>query len=61
MLSAYQVDCSKELITWAKEEKFSMLDVNVFAKPFSKTKVGRHGSYVGGGSTQELAAAQAYG
>lgn len=34
-----QVDCSKELLTWAKAEGYAVLDVNVFPKPFPKSKV----------------------
>ncbi|KAI0769366.1 histone deacetylase complex protein [Trametes elegans] len=35
---SYLIDCSKELLTWAKNEGYAVLDVNVFAKPFPKAK-----------------------
>ncbi|KAI9061652.1 histone deacetylase complex protein [Trametes sanguinea] len=35
---SYLVDCSKQLLTWAKSEGYAVLDVNVFSKPFPKTK-----------------------
>nr|VWO99336.1 Transcriptional repressor TUP1 [Ganoderma boninense] len=36
---SYLVDCSKELLTWARKESYAVLDVNVFGKPFPKTKL----------------------
>ncbi|KAH9921519.1 histone deacetylase complex protein [Epithele typhae] len=36
---SYLVDCSKELITWAKSKKYSILDVNVHPKPYAKTRL----------------------
>ncbi|EPS99814.1 hypothetical protein FOMPIDRAFT_1146984 [Fomitopsis schrenkii] len=36
---SYLVDCSKQLIAWAKKAGYALLDVNVFAKPFAKSRV----------------------
>ncbi|KZT72053.1 Arginase/deacetylase [Daedalea quercina L-15889] len=36
---SYLVDCSKQLITWAVTTGYALLDVNVFAKPYAKSKV----------------------
>jgi len=33
---SYLIDFSKELIAWVKAEKYSLLDVNLFPKPFAK-------------------------
>ncbi|PCH43673.1 histone deacetylase clr3 [Wolfiporia cocos MD-104 SS10] len=38
MEHSYLVDCSKELIQWATDSGYALLDVNVFAKPFAKTQ-----------------------
>ncbi|KAI8994037.1 histone deacetylase complex protein [Trametes punicea] len=35
---SYLVDCSKQLLTWAKNEGYAVLDVNVFPKPYPKSK-----------------------
>ena len=34
-----QVDCSKSLLAWANAEGYAVLDVNVFPKPYAKSKV----------------------
>ncbi|TFY65179.1 hypothetical protein EVJ58_g2132 [Rhodofomes roseus] len=36
---SYMVDCSKQLITWARSAGYALLDVNVYAKPFVKSRV----------------------
>lgn len=30
-----QIDFSKELISWVTKEKYALLDVNVFPRPFA--------------------------
>ncbi|KAI0644758.1 histone deacetylase complex protein [Trametes meyenii] len=44
---SYLVDCSKELLTWAKVEGYAVLDVNVFPKPFPKSKLKHTDDYGG--------------
>ncbi|TBU50538.1 histone deacetylase complex protein [Dichomitus squalens] len=44
---SYLVDCSKELLTWAKKENYAVLDVNVFGKPYAKTKLKHTDDYAG--------------
>ncbi|KAI0674933.1 histone deacetylase complex protein [Trametes maxima] len=44
---SYLVDCSKELLTWAKAEGYAVLDVNVFPKPFPKSKLKHTDDYGG--------------
>ncbi|KZT11050.1 histone deacetylase complex protein [Laetiporus sulphureus 93-53] len=38
---SYLVDCSKQVIAWVTSAGYALLDVNVFAKPFTKSKT-RH-------------------
>ncbi|CDO76009.1 hypothetical protein BN946_scf184665.g1 [Trametes cinnabarina] len=46
---SYLVDCSKQLLGWAKSEGYAVLDVNVFPKPFPKSKraQAKHDDYAG--------------
>ncbi|KAI0829722.1 histone deacetylase complex protein [Trametes gibbosa] len=44
---SYLVDCSKELLTWAKVKGYAVLDVNVFPKPFPKSKLKHTDDYGG--------------
>ncbi|KAI0723546.1 histone deacetylase complex protein [Earliella scabrosa] len=36
---SYLLDCSKELISWAKREQYAILDVNLLEKPYPKQKM----------------------
>ncbi|KAL1942417.1 hypothetical protein VTO73DRAFT_6019 [Trametes versicolor] len=44
---SYLIDCSKALLTWAKAEGYAVLDVNVYPKPFPKTKLKHTDDYGG--------------
>ncbi|OJT11513.1 Histone deacetylase clr3 [Trametes pubescens] len=44
---SYLIDCSKELLTWAKAEGYAVLDVNVYPKPFPKSKLKHTDDYGG--------------
>ncbi|KAI0633452.1 histone deacetylase complex protein [Trametes polyzona] len=44
---SYLVDCSKQLLTWAKAEGYAVLDVNVFPKPNAKSKLKHTDDYGG--------------
>lgn len=37
MCSVFQLDFSKQLIGWVKEEGYALLDVNLYPKPFVDT------------------------
>ncbi|KAI0661449.1 histone deacetylase complex protein [Cubamyces menziesii] len=44
---SYLVDCSKSLLAWANAEGYAVLDVNVFPKPYAKSKL-KHTEDYGG-------------
>ncbi|KAL6305042.1 histone deacetylase complex protein [Sparassis latifolia] len=44
---SYLVDFSKELINWVTDADYALLDVNVFPKPFPKTRVIHQDNYAG--------------
>jgi hypothetical protein len=33
----YKIDCSKQLIDWIKDAGYSLIDVNLFPRPFASS------------------------